>query len=53
MIKDTANPSIRDVALIAAGQQVDNQEIAVYGTLRSWAELLRLDTDASSPRIHP
>jgi ferritin-like metal-binding protein YciE len=46
MIKDVVNPSVRDVALIAAGQQVEHHEIAVYGTLRSWAELLGLDTDA-------
>jgi ferritin-like metal-binding protein YciE len=46
MIKDAVNPSVRDVALIAAGQQVEHHEIAVYGTLRSWAELLGLDTDA-------
>lgn len=46
MIKDASDPSIRDVSLIAAGQQVEHHEIAVYGTLRSWAELLGLDTDA-------
>jgi ferritin-like metal-binding protein YciE len=43
MVKDATDPSVRDVALIAAGQQVEHHEIAVYGTLRSWAELLGLD----------
>lgn len=46
MIKDASDPSIRDVSLIAAGQQVEHHEIAIYGTLRSWAELLGLDVDA-------
>jgi ferritin-like metal-binding protein YciE len=41
-IKDATDASVRDVALIAAGQQVEHHEIAVYGTLRSWAELLGL-----------
>lgn len=40
MIKDAEDTSVRDVALIAAGQQVEHHEMAVYGTLRSWAELL-------------
>jgi ferritin-like metal-binding protein YciE len=37
---------VRDVALIAAAQQVEHHEIAVYGTLRRWAELLGLEQDA-------
>lgn len=39
-VKDAANEEIRDVVLIAAGNQVEHHEIAVYGTLRTWAELL-------------
>ena len=39
-IKDAGDDSIRDITLIAAGQQVEHHEMAVYGTLRSWAELL-------------
>jgi ferritin-like metal-binding protein YciE len=38
--KDAANESIRDVVLIAAGNQVEHHEIAIYGTLRTWAEIL-------------
>jgi ferritin-like metal-binding protein YciE len=45
-IKDVTDPTVRDVALIAAGQQVEHHEIAVYGTLRRWAELLGLPEDA-------
>jgi ferritin-like metal-binding protein YciE len=46
-IKDVTDPSIRDIALIGAAQQVEHHEIAVYGTLRCWAEILGLDNDAA------
>jgi ferritin-like metal-binding protein YciE len=46
-IKDVTDPSIRDIALIAAAQQVEHHEIAVYGTLRRWAEILGLPQDAA------
>jgi ferritin-like metal-binding protein YciE len=46
-IKDVTDPSVRDIALIGAAQQVEHHEIAVYGTLRRWAEILGLSTDAS------
>jgi ferritin-like metal-binding protein YciE len=39
-IKDAADESVRDVTLIGAAQQVEHHEIAVYGTLRTWALLL-------------
>jgi ferritin-like metal-binding protein YciE len=39
-IKDAADESVRDVTLIAAAQQVEHHEIAVYGTLLTWASLL-------------
>ena len=39
-IGDAGNDSIRDVVLIAAGNQVEHHEIAVYGTLRNWAMVL-------------
>jgi ferritin-like metal-binding protein YciE len=45
-IKDASNPAVRDIALINACQQVEHHEIAVYGTLRSWAILLGLPEDA-------
>jgi ferritin-like metal-binding protein YciE len=47
-IKDASDPSIRDITLIAAGQQVEHHEIAVYGTLRTWAELLGNDKAADT-----
>ena len=46
-MKDVTDPSIRNVALIGAAQQVEHHEIAVYGTLRRWAELLGLTEDVS------
>lgn len=47
IIKDATDPTVRDIALIGAAQQVEHHEIAVYGTLRRWAEILGLDEDAS------
>ncbi len=45
-IKDVTEPTLRNMALIGAAQQVEHHEIAVYGTLRRWAELLGLSDDA-------
>jgi ferritin-like metal-binding protein YciE len=47
-IKDAGDASIRDISLIASAQQVEHHEIAVYGTLRSWAELLGESEDADT-----
>jgi ferritin-like metal-binding protein YciE len=46
LITDVKDTSVRDIALIGAAQQVEHHEIAVYGTLRRWAQLLGLDGDA-------
>jgi ferritin-like metal-binding protein YciE len=46
-IKDVTNPAVRDIALIGAAQQVEHHEIAVYGTLSRWAEILGLSEDVS------
>jgi ferritin-like metal-binding protein YciE len=45
-IKDASDPSIRDIVIIECAQAVEHHEIAVYGTLRRWAELLGRDEDA-------
>jgi ferritin-like metal-binding protein YciE len=37
---DAANV-VRDAALIAAAQEAEHYEIAAYGTLRTWADVLR------------
>jgi len=45
-IKDATDPAIRDIVIISSAQQVEHHEIAVYGTLRHWAEILGLSGDA-------
>ena len=40
MIKDAADNSVRDAALIAAAQRVEHYEIAAYGAVRRWAQIL-------------
>jgi ferritin-like metal-binding protein YciE len=42
-VSDAANEFIRDIVLIAAGNQIEHHEIAVYGTLRTWADVLGED----------
>lgn len=44
-IKDAKGTGIRDISLIASAQQVEHHEIAVYGTLRTWAGILGQDDD--------
>jgi ferritin-like metal-binding protein YciE len=36
-IADSATPSVRDAAILAAAQQVEHYEIAAYGTLQTYA----------------
>ena len=40
MIKDAADDSVRDAAIISAAQRVEHYEIAVYGTLAFFGEIL-------------
>ena len=47
-ITDATDASVRDIALIGAAQQVEHHEIAVYGTLRRWAEILGFEQDAAT-----
>lgn len=46
MVKDAADDDVRDAALIAAGQRVEHYEIASYGAVRHWAQILGLTSDA-------
>jgi ferritin-like metal-binding protein YciE len=41
-MEEDATPAVMDAALIAAAQKVEHYEIASYGTVRTWAELLGL-----------
>jgi ferritin-like metal-binding protein YciE len=45
MMKEKADPSVMDAALISAAQKVEHYEIASYGTLRTFANLLGLQQD--------
>jgi len=47
MVKDAADDAVRDAALISAGQRVEHFEIAAYGAVRRWAELLGETAHAS------
>jgi len=40
LLQDARDESARDAAIIAAAQRVEHFEIAVYGTLRTWAQIL-------------
>jgi ferritin-like metal-binding protein YciE len=42
-IDEDASPAVRDAALICAAQKVEHYEIAGYGTVRTFAELLGED----------
>jgi ferritin-like metal-binding protein YciE len=40
VLKEDADPDVRDAALIAAAQRVEHYEIAAYGTARTYAQQL-------------
>jgi len=40
LLKENAEPEVRDAGLIAAAQRVEHYEIAGYGTVRTYARLL-------------
>jgi ferritin-like metal-binding protein YciE len=46
MIKDATDESVRDAALISAAQRVEHYEIATYGTMRTFAHILGLNSQA-------
>lgn len=43
MMKEFSNSSAIDAALISAAQKVEHYEMATYGTLRAYAEQLKID----------
>jgi ferritin-like metal-binding protein YciE len=43
--KTVQDADLRDAGLIASAQRVEHYEIAVYGTLATWAKQLGLDED--------
>jgi ferritin-like metal-binding protein YciE len=40
LIEEDHDPEVMDAGLIAAAQKVEHYEIAAYGTVRTWAEML-------------
>src|SRR5436305_14077776 len=40
---EESEPNVKDAALIAAAQKLEHYEIASYGCLRTWADLLVMD----------
>lgn len=44
------DPACRDAGLIASAQRIEHYEIAVYGTLATWARQLGLEEDAETLR---
>jgi ferritin-like metal-binding protein YciE len=44
VIKDATDESVRDAGIIAAAQKVEHYEIAAYGTVRTFAEILGEET---------
>lgn len=46
-LEEDMEPAVKDAALIAAAQKVEHYEMATYGTLRTWAELLEQDEAVS------
>ena len=47
VIKDAVDTSVRDAGIIAAAQKVEHYEMAAYGTVRTFAEILGNDAQAS------
>ena len=47
MIGEAEDDDTRDAVMIAAAQKVEHYEIASYGTIRTWAELLGMNEVAS------
>ncbi len=43
LMKDNDKGAVRDAAIISAAQKVEHYEIASYGTLRTFAQILGLD----------
>ncbi|MDX1952998.1 MAG: ferritin-like domain-containing protein [Verrucomicrobiota bacterium] len=46
LMEEDADPNVLDAGLIAAAQKVEHYEIAAYGCLRTYAELMGLDEQA-------
>ena len=46
ILGEDANDIVKDAAIISAAQRVEHYEMAVYGTLRTWARILGYEDSA-------
>jgi ferritin-like metal-binding protein YciE len=46
VIKDATDESVRDAGIISAAQRVEHYEMAAYGTVRTFAEILGNESQA-------
>ena len=46
MVEDAAHDAVRDAAVVAALQRIEHYEIAAYGAMRHFAQVLGLSEDA-------
>jgi ferritin-like metal-binding protein YciE len=46
MIREDAEPDVKDAALISATQRIEHYEMAGYGTVRTYAQLLGMQDHA-------
>lgn len=46
ILGEDADPVVKDAAIISAAQRVEHYEMAVYGTLRTWARILGYEDSA-------
>ncbi len=46
VVTDAVDNAVRDAGIIAAAQKIEHYEMATYGTMRSFAEILGLTTQA-------
>ena len=48
LLKEKGEPSVKDAGLISAAQRVEHYEMAAYGTVRTYAQILGYDNQASA-----
>ncbi|MBI5033166.1 MAG: ferritin-like domain-containing protein [Chloroflexi bacterium] len=46
LLKEDAEPSVKDAGLISAAQRVEHYEMAAYGTVRTYAQILGYEEQA-------
>lgn len=51
-MKTDAAPAVKDAVIIACGQKVEHYEIASYGTLCTWAEILGYQTATEQLKLN-